>query len=105
MTALCPEIRVAAHGRDRALNGGILAFAARRRPSSTHPWYQLRACPGVPAQLRDLAGDRFIEPAFVESLFKPGDFGQRLSPCKHRLKLTPFQWWRLRSDPLDRAAG
>jgi hypothetical protein len=28
--------------------------------------------------LRDLAGDRFIEPAFVESLFKPGYFGQRV---------------------------
>lgn len=80
MTALCPEIRVAAHRRDRALNGGILADAARRRPSSTHPWYQLRGGPAVPAQLRDLAGDQFIEPAFVESLFKPGYFGQQVSP-------------------------
>jgi hypothetical protein len=40
--------------------------------------------------LRDLAGDRFIEPAFVESLFKPGCFGQRVSPCKHRFKIDPF---------------
>jgi hypothetical protein len=105
VTALCPEIRVAAHGRDRALNGGILADAVRRRPSSTHPWYQLRGGPAVPAQLRDLAGDQFIEPAFVESLFKPGYFGQQVSPRKHRLKIDPFQRWRLKSDPLHRAAG
>ena len=32
MTALCPEIRVAAHGRDRALNGGILADAPGAGP-------------------------------------------------------------------------
>ena len=60
--------------------GGILAFLARRRPSSVHA-DRVRVGTGLPAQARSLAGERFIVPPLGRALEDPGHLGEQISPA------------------------
>lgn len=61
--------------------GGILTFLARRRPSSVHAGIASGSAPGLPAQARSLAGQRFIVPPLGRILEDPGHLGEQISPA------------------------